>query len=342
MRRWSGKLWRLSWPHSELNTESSRPRAETEIVGLRLLLEIRRSSSVSNFQIFSSVGAMSKQLRIFLDTIKFEHTIFALPFAYLGMVLAVRGWPTWEQGLWITVAMAAARTTAMSVNRVVDAEIDARNPRTAGRAIPAGLIQGRTVWALALLSIVLFLVAAAQLNRFVLQLAPLALVGLVGYSYTKRFTWLCHWILGLIDGAAAAGGWAAITGSLASPVPWFLWLAVTTWIAGFDLIYACQDVAVDRAEGLHSIPARFGIALALLLAALNHIVTGLALAGVGVVMGLGWPYWLGWLLAIGLLVYEHRLVSPHDLSKVNVAFFNVNSYISIIVFVGTVLGIYTA
>lgn len=284
---------------------------------------------------------MVKQLRIFLDMIKFEHTIFALPFAYLGMVLAARGWPGWEQFFWITIAMAAARTTAMSVNRAADAEIDARNPRTAGRPIPAGVIRRRTVWALALLSTAVFLLAAAQLNRFVLQLAPLALVGLVGYSYTKRFTWLCHWILGLTDGAAAAGGWAAISGSLTSPAPWLLWLAVTTWIAGFDLIYACQDVEVDRAQGLYSVPARFGVAAALSLAAWNHVTTGLALAGVGVIMGLGWAYWVGWLLAVGLLIYEHRLVSPNDLSKVNLAFFNVNGYISIIVFVGTVLGIYT-
>lgn len=285
---------------------------------------------------------MRKQLRIFFDMIKFEHTIFALPFAYLGMVLAARGWPTWEQFVWITVAMAAARTTAMSVNSAADAEIDARNPRTAKRPIPTGLLRRRTVWGLALLSALVFLIAAAQLNRFVLALAPLALVGLIGYSYTKRFTWLCHWILGLVDGAAAAGGWAAVTGSLASPAPWLLWLAVTTWIAGFDLIYACQDVDIDRAEGLHSVPARFSIAAALSLATVSHVVTALALAAVGVVMGLGWPYWVGWLLAIGLLTYEHRLVSPSDLSKVNVAFFNVNSYISVIVFVGTVLGLYVA
>ncbi len=279
------------------------------------------------------------QVRIFLEMIKFEHTIFALPFAYLGMVLAAGGWPSWRVVFWVTVAMVSARTLAMSVNRVADAEIDALNPRTANRPIPQGLMAPRTVWGIAALSLVIFVVAAAMLNTFVLKLAPLAVLFLVGYSYTKRFTWLSHWVLGVTDGAAAAGAWAAVRADLALPA-WLLWLAVTTWIAGFDLIYACQDYDFDRQAHLHSVPARFGIAAALRLAALNHVVTAISLALVGVVMGLGWPYWAGWAVAVGLLVYENSLVKPHDLSKVNLAFFTVNGYISIIVFLAALLGIY--
>ncbi len=279
------------------------------------------------------------QVRIFLEMIKFEHTIFALPFAYLGMVLAAGGWPPWRTFFWITVAMVSARTLAMSVNRVADADIDARNPRTANRPIPRGLIAPRTVWAIAGLSLVVFFLAAAMLNTFVLKLAPLAVLFLVGYSYTKRFTWLSHWILGVTDGAAAAGAWAAVRASLDLPA-WLLWLAVTTWIAGFDLIYACQDYEFDRQERLYSVPVRFGIATALRLAALNHVVTAICLALVGIIMGLGWPYWVGWLAAVGLLAYENSLVKPHDLSKVDVAFFTVNGYISVIVFASALLGIY--
>ncbi|MDQ7028623.1 MAG: UbiA-like polyprenyltransferase [Ardenticatenia bacterium] len=286
------------------------------------------------------MSAPMAQVRIFLEMIKFEHTIFALPFAYLGMVLAAGGWPSWRVVFWVTVAMVSARTLAMSVNRVADAEIDALNPRTANRPIPRGLMAPRTVWAIAAISLVIFIVAAAMLNPFVLKLAPLAVLFLVGYSYTKRFTWLSHWVLGITDGAAAAGAWAAVRADLDVPA-WLLWVAVTTWIAGFDLIYACQDYEFDRQAQLHSVPARFGIAAALRLAAINHVVTAMSLALVGVVMGLGWPYWAGWAVAVGLLVYENSLVKPHDLSKVNVAFFTVNGYISIIIFVAALLGIYS-
>lgn len=279
------------------------------------------------------------QFKIFLDMIKFEHTIFALPFAYIGMVLAAGGWPRLADIFWITVAMASARTLAMAVNRAADAAIDARNPRTAGRPIPAGRMKASTVWGLALLSLVIFVVAALNLHPFVRLLAPLAVLALVFYSYTKRFTWLCHWWLGVTDGAAAAGGWAAVRGDL-GPVAWLLWAAVTVWIAGFDLIYACQDVEFDRKEGLHSFPRHFGIAAALTMARMMHGLTALFLAAVGVVAGLGWPYWLAWLLAVGLLVYENSLVKPDDLSKVDLAFFTVNGYIAVIVFVGTLLGVY--
>ena len=277
-------------------------------------------------------------LRTFLDMIKFEHTIFALPFAYLGMVLAAGGWPGFAPFFWITLAMVSARTVAMSANRAIDRHLDARNPRTANRALPQGRLSVGFVWAIVAVSTAIFFISAWMLNPFVFRLAPLALVFLIGYSYTKRFTWLCHWVLGITDGAAAAGAWAAITGSLDLPA-YLLWAAVATWIGGFDLIYACQDVDVDRAEGLKSVPARFSIATSLTLAKINHAVTVALLAWVGALLGLGWPFWVALAVAAALLVYENVIVKPHDLSRLDVAFFNINGYISVIVFVGAWLGI---
>jgi 4-hydroxybenzoate polyprenyltransferase len=222
---------------------------------------------------------------------------------------------------------------------MIDRHLDARNPRTAGRHLPRGLLAPRDLLLPALASAALFLVAAWRLGPVCLALAPVALVFLVGYSYTKRFTWLSHWILGLTDGAAAAGAWIAVRGTMEAPA-WLLWLSVTVWIAGFDLLYACQDVAFDRREGLHSVPARFGIAAALGAARVSHLLTALALAGVGWTLGLGVPYWIGWLVVVGLLVYEHSLVAADDLSRLDVAFFNVNGYISVITFVAAVAGLW--
>jgi 4-hydroxybenzoate polyprenyltransferase len=281
--------------------------------------------------------ALSK-LAHFVDAIKFEHTVFALPFAYIAMVLAARGWPGWWPVLWVTLAMVGARTCAMATNRVVDRLIDAKNPRTSGRHLPRGVLgAGEMKW-LALAGAGLMLVSAAMLNPLCLALSPLALVFLVGYSYTKRFTWTSHWILGFTDGIAAAGGWIAVTGAFDLPAL-ILWFALTVWIAGFDLIYACQDVEFDRAHGLHSVPARFGIPAALALARLDHALTALALAALGLLTGLGPLYWVGWLVVVGLLVYEHSLVSPRDLSRLDVAFFNVNGYIAVVVLIATVGGL---
>lgn len=286
-----------------------------------------------------------KPLRIFLNMIKFEHTIFALPFAYLGMLMGARGWPplesgwpTWGQLFWITVAMGAARTAAMSFNRYIDRQLDAHNPRTAMRDIPIGRISANMVLVFGLISLAIMLLTAWMLNPLCFVLAFPAMLFLVGYSYTKRFTWLCHWVLGATDGLAAAGGWIAVTGSI-DPPAWSLWLAVSVWIAGFDLIYACQDVDFDRAAGLHSIPARFGIAAGLRWAQLMHLLTVAALALAGWQMGLGWPYWLGIVAVAGLLIYEHSLVSPSDLSKLGIAFFNVNGYIAVTIFVATLLAV---
>ena len=276
------------------------------------------------------------KLRHVLDAIKFEHTVFALPFAYIAMVLAARGWPGWWTLGWITAAMIGARTCAMAANRVIDRAIDARNPRTAGRHLPRGVLRAAELGVLAAGGAALMFVSAAMLNPLCLAMAPLALAFLVGYSYTKRFTWLSHWVLGFTDGIAAAGGWIAVTGRFEAPA-YVLWLALTVWIAGFDLIYACQDVEVDRAQGLSSVPARFGIPAALRLARLCHVVTALSLAALGVMTGLGVMYWIGWLAIVALLAYEHSLVRPHDLSRLDMAFFNVNGYIAVLA-LGAVLG----
>ena len=276
-------------------------------------------------------------VRHFLDAIKFEHTVFALPFAYVAMVLAADGWPGWPTVLWVTLAMAGARTLAMSVNRLVDRFIDAANPRTARRHLPAGLLTPWQVAAAAVVAGALLLLSAWMLNPLCLALAPLAVLFLVGYSYTKRFTWLSHWILGFTDGIAAAGGWIAVRAAFAPPV-YVLWFALTVWIAGFDLIYACQDVEFDRQHRLHSVPARFGIPAALATARACHALTVAAFALLGVMMGLGWLYWLGVAVVAGLLVYEHSLVSANDLSRLDIAFFNVNGYIAVILFLAVLAG----
>jgi 4-hydroxybenzoate polyprenyltransferase len=274
--------------------------------------------------------------RHLLDAIKFEHTVFALPFAYIAMVLAAGGWPGWRTIGWVTAAMVGARTCAMATNRVVDRSIDAANPRTAARHLPRGLLRVGELRALALAGAALMLIAAWRLNPLCLVLAPLALVFLVGYNYTKRFTWTSHWILGVTDGIAAAGGWIAVRAAFAPPV-YVLWFALTVWIAGFDLIYACQDVEFDRRARLHSFPARFGIAAALVGARICHLLTVVAFAVLGLLTGLGWLYWAGVIAVSGLFVYEHSLVSPDDLSRLDIAFFSINGYIAVILF-AAVLG----
>ncbi len=291
-----------------------------------------------------SLTSLLDGTRDFLALIKVEHTIFALPFAYLGMLLAPRhGWVTWHQFLWITVAMASARTVAMGANRIIDRAIDADNPRTATRPLPSGRVKVATAWVGTALSALVLIAAAWRLGPLPLTLLPGAAVFLIGYSYTKRITWLCHVILGFTDGLAPMGAWAAIRGSLftASDLPaWLLLGTVTTWIGGFDLIYACQDVEFDREAGLHSIPARFGIPAALRLSTVSHILTLALLIWLGAWTGLAWPYWLGMLVVAGLLAYEHYLVRPDDLTRINVAFFNVNGYISVTLFVSVLAALH--
>jgi len=288
------------------------------------------------------------RLHTFLDMVRFEHTVFALPFAYLGMLLAanyppVQGsfrLPTLHQFVWITVAMAGARTFAFAINRYADRTYDARNPRTSNRPIPTGRLSSGATLGYGVVALIVLFIAAWQLNELTLKLLPGALVLLAGYSYTKRFTWLSHWVLGATDALAPAGAWVAVRATV-DPPAWLLWLAVTFWIAGFDLIYACQDTEFDRGAGLQSVPSRFGNAVALRLAQINHVLTVILLAAAGGVMGLGWVYWLGLAVVAGLLVYEHSLVSPTDLSRVNLAFFNINGYIAITIFAATLVALYT-
>jgi len=273
-----------------------------------------------------------KFIREFFELIKFEHTIFALPFAYLGMLLATGGWPTWREFIWITIAMASARTVAMGFNRIADRRIDARNPRTDMRPLVTGVISIRTAWIGTVIAALILVLAAWQLGPLPLRLIPGAFLFLLGYSFTKRFTWLTHFILGFTDGLAPMGAWAAIRGSLftADDLPaWLLLAVVTFWIGGFDLIYACQDVAHDQKEGLYSIPALFGIATALRLAKFSHVITLVLLAILGLNLGLNWSFWIGLIITAILLAWEHSLVRPDDLSRIDVAFFNINSYISV-------------
>jgi 4-hydroxybenzoate polyprenyltransferase len=281
-------------------------------------------------------------MKSFLNLIKFEHTIFALPFAYLGMVLAAHGWPGWEKLIWVTIAMASARTLAMAFNRIADRWWDARNPRTAQRPLVSGSISLRTAWMGTLVSFLILVLAAWRLGPLPLLLLPGALVFLVGYSYTKRFTVFSHFILGFTDGLAPAGAWVAVKGSLFSSgdLPaWLLTGVVTLWIGGFDLLYACQDVDFDREYGLHSIPARLGVPFALRLSAICHAVMLAVLVGLGTFTDLGSWYYLALVIVAGLLVWEHRLVRPDDLSKIDQAFFNINSYIAIVLFAGVILGL---
>jgi 4-hydroxybenzoate polyprenyltransferase len=284
-----------------------------------------------------------KSIRAFFELIKFEHTIFALPFAYLGMLLAARGLPTWHQFIWITVAMAAARTVAMGFNRIADRWWDARNPRTDQRPLITGKISLRTAWLGTLAAGALLVLAAWQLGALPLMLLPGALVFLFGYSFTKRFTSLSHYILGFTDGLAPAGAWVAVRGSAftASDLPaWLLLGIVTMWIGGFDILYACQDVEFDRQHGLHAIPAEHGVAFALRLSTLSHMAVVGLLVWLGFAAQLGIAWWVAVAVTAGLLVWEHRLVNPNDLSKVNVAFFNVNSIIAIVLLAGAVGGMY--
>lgn len=279
------------------------------------------------------------RIRAYLDLVKFEHTIFALPFAYMGMVLAANGLPSVSTFVWITLAMVGARTTAMASNRLIDREVDAKNPRTAGRPLQRKLILTSEVWYLVAASLLLLVVSAWMLNDLCLKLLPIAAVVLVGYSYAKWHTWACHYVLGLAIGAAPVGAWAAVTGSL-SPTAVLLWVAVGAWISGFDIIYACQDSDFDRANGVKSIPAVFGVGAALIISALTHLVTLLALVGVGFVLSLSPFYWLGVAAAALLLAYEHWVVRPGDLSRLDVAFFNVNGYISIILLSTTLVAVF--
>src|SRR6266550_282309 len=274
-----------------------------------------------------------KNIRTTLEMIKIEHTLFALPFAFLGAVLAARGIPSVWQIVWITVAMVGARSTAMAFNRIADREYDARNPRTKIRAIPAGTLSVTFVWLFTIVSATIFLAAAAMLNRLTLLLAPVALASVVLYSYTKRWTLLSHIVLGWCLSIAPTGAWIAVRGEIGSLVPLLLSLVVLLWTAGFDVLYACQDYEFDRREGLRSIPARFGIAQSLWIARALHAGAFTTLVALYWTLHLGSLALFGVLATGALLVYQHSLVRADDLSRLNAAFFTTNAFVSVILFV---------
>ena len=264
---------------------------------------------------------------LFFEAVRFEHTLFALPFAYIGMFLAADGLPTLSQFIWITVAMVGARTIAMSSNRLIHFKEDAANPRTANRHLPRGLLKPWEMGLLMLVSVGVFFFAASQLNTLSLILAPVAAVYMVAYSYAKYYTWTTHFVLGWADAIAPAGAWIGVAGGL-DPEAVVLSFAVAMWIGGFDIVYACQDIDFDSRYGVHSIPRRFGVEAAFWWYRVMHLCTSAALLAVGIWMDLGYLYYIGWAVATTLLVYEHTLIKPHDLSKLQLAFFTINSYVS--------------
>lgn len=275
-----------------------------------------------------------QKIAIFLEMIKFSHTIFALPFALTGALLAARGLPTGAQLFWIIMAMAGARTAAMGLNRLIDADIDARNPRTAGRAIPAGLIGKGVTLAFIIASLAVLLVAAARLNPLCLKLAPLAVFFLVLYSYCKRFTSLAHVVLGICLAAAPIGAWIAIRGTVDIPAL-ILGSIVLFWVAGFDILYALQDLEFDRTAGLHSIPVALGVGGSLWAARLFHLTMLMLLIWLSTTLHLGAFFMAGICVVVAMLAYEHWLLRNGDLTKLDAAFFNMNGYISVAILVFT-------
>jgi 4-hydroxybenzoate polyprenyltransferase len=296
---------------------------------------------------------------MFLELVKFEHSVFALPFAYVAALYAaaslepltatdtasgptlpanawvtVEGWPTLSAMVWITVAMVTARAFAFVVNRAVDKEIDARNPRTAGRAVPAGLVKAWELWFFSAIMLAVFLFSVWQLHPVTRWLWPIVLAAFIIYPYTKRFTWLCHFWLGLCLGLAPVGAWTAITGDPLAVPAYVLGVAVLFWTAGFDIIYATQDIACDVRDGVHSVPADFGVARGLDITRGSHVLAVALLVLFGALVVAGWPWYVGVLIAAGLLAYENAIVSPSDMSRVNAAFFTLNGIIAIVVFCG--------
>ncbi|MGI8494839.1 MAG: UbiA-like polyprenyltransferase [Pyrinomonadaceae bacterium] len=273
-----------------------------------------------------------QKLKTTLRMIKFEHTLFALPFAFLGAILAADGLPTAWQILWITVAMFGARSAAMSFNRIADRRFDAKNPRTANRELPSGQLSVSFARAFFIASVALFELASYELNRLTLILSPVALVSILGYSYAKRFTSLAHLILGWSLAISPTAAWIAVRGTLDSPVPLLLSLLVMMWTAGFDVLYACQDYEFDRKAGLRSIPARFGIKNSLMIARVFHAQAFFVLILLYLLTDLGWLALVGVASVGALMIYQHTLVKSNDLSRMNAAFFTTNAFVSVILF----------
>jgi 4-hydroxybenzoate polyprenyltransferase len=279
------------------------------------------------------MSTMTNRIKTVLEMIKFEHSVFALPFALTGALLAARatrhGWPSLRQILWIVVAMVAARSAAMTMNRIADLRFDRENPRTKQRALATGALTLQFAWLFTIVAVAVFFIAAWQLNPLALKLAPLAISILFFYSFTKRFTNWSHLFLGFALGISPAAAWIAITGGLDLRML-ILCAAVTLWVGGFDVLYACQDIEYDRSAGLFSVPRKFGIANALLIARVMHIGVIALLGWLALSFGLPWPAWAGIAVVASLLAYEHSLVKADDLSKLDAAFFTVNGYISML------------
>jgi 4-hydroxybenzoate polyprenyltransferase len=309
----------------------------------------------------ASAATKPNRVRVLLELVKFEHSIFALPYAYIGAIygaatvmfavsaiyptpapqptawVTLTNWPTWTALLWVTIAMVGARAVAFVVNRAVDKEIDARNPRTAGRAIPAGHIAAWELWLFAAVMLAGYVYAVFQLAPVTHWLWPIPLAMFLVYPYLKRFTPLAHFWLGACLGLGAVGGWAAVGADLGNPVPWLLGAAVAIWTAGFDIIYATQDYDCDVRDAIHSVPADFGIARGLLVTRITHAVAIVLFALAGYLTGVGWPYFAGVAAAGILLWYENAIISPEDMSRVNAAFFTVNGMVAVVILAGALV-----
>ncbi len=279
---------------------------------------------------------MLNKAKTFFELIKFEHTIFALPFAYLGMLLALAVWPTWREFFWITLAMVSARTAGMTLNRIIDIKVDEKNPRTQNRPLLTGALPLWEAWAMVFVALGIFFLSAFMLNPLCFKLSPVALFILVTYHYVKRFSFLCHFALGSVLAMAPMGGWLAVTGVF-SWLPVLLSLGVLFWVAGFDIIYSLQDLDFDRANGLHSVPVSFGQDKALKISEYCHYATVIFLILFGIFTQLGVLYWIGVIVTAALLKLEHSIVSEGDLSRINTAFFTINGWIGILLLVFTFL-----
>jgi len=282
------------------------------------------------------MNAAIDKISVYLRMIKFSHSVFALPFAFTSALIAASGVPELRQVIWIVVAMVGARSGAMGLNRIIDKKIDCANPRTAGREIPRGAISVFEAALLVIVSFIFFELAAYKLNPLCLKLSPIAIAVLILYSYTKRFTWMSHFVLGLSISAAPLGAWIAVTGTFDfGIIP--LVVAVIFWLAGFDVLYALQDIDFDREYGLYSIPKRFGIKKSIYFSRIFHAVSFLLLVANGMIFELGFFYWTGMFVTAGLFLYEHSLIKEDDLSKLDIAFFNMNGYISVTIFIFTLM-----
>lgn len=281
---------------------------------------------------FAKFGAVCRMIKI-------EHSVFALPFAYLGQFIAAGGIPPLKPFLLLTVAMVAVRSVAMAFNRVIDLPFDAKNPRTQQRPLVTGEITPMQTWAFIAFMATLFVVACYFINELSFELAPIALFVAAFYSLLKRFTWLCHFWLGAVLALSPLAGWISVDPQFTVPAVLFAW-GILFWVAGFDIIYSCQDAEYDRFAGLNSVPAHFGLESALVISSFCHVVTSIMFLMGGWAAGLGWPYYVVWAVVSGVLYWEHSIISADDMSRVNMAFFTMNGFISVLVFIGAVAGIF--